>query len=776
MDVKSIYKHNEGHEHVDVPSTILEDVSVSMRQSALLEDISVVNSESMMSKSLPSSISSGPLLHTPPEKSPALGKWMSTWWAKPKRERPALPIPPKGADTPPSVHISGQSGHDAPEESEVTLRPEKVRRHRNSKSVFGSLGFSILNPPLPTVSKKSTPPGEEITSAGTSPNETDCAVSVRSVRSARSFVSSPIHSIPPTLPVPPQLSQSVELPEPDVASSMSPPQLKEEVLQQGASLQAIANATRVMTKDPASILADQGRETSELIAKLAMALVSNAREQGLVFREKARERRQPKLNSREIPVVRGVMDLPAHADVKSTLNKTLAAQATTSRKTRESRSGPSFTGQLFGPFVAEQQRRLSSAMEAVQKSAGIIPSNKAANSSQKANGDSPQIQQQSVQKPRSVPLDSIIPDTAKPPTQYLSKRYISLTSKDFKTSVQISSLASRYSIHREDLTSDPLTDRYGFLYDICQYDALLLMRAEECRNAAPACLTGVKIADRREEDDWSDDPESQKLTIDVVKGACDCEEEGLETERRARSVEMESSRSSRSQSMADEAGSPSLKRRSSVLSTRRRSGTVTSGAAPPSVRSSSSILTINYDSPKHICEKRIRHMLHQLTEIHDQQQENRKKAWDVFFKQRSKSRTKYQPTSNSMANNSGGAAAILGLGTEVDEEELTHNEGLIGLNDMGRSLSRDERRELERLLRNGVPLVYRSKIWLECSGALELMEPGTFNDLLNSQQADASVLAEIEKDVGRTMPLNVFFGGDGPGIDKLRRVLTAYSR
>ena len=56
------------------------------------------------------------------------------------------------------------------------------------------------------------------------------------------------------------------------------------------------------------------------------------------------------------------------------------------------------------------------------------------------------------------------------------------------------------------------------------------------------------------------------------------------------------------------------------------------------------------------------------------------------------------------------------------------------------------------------------------------MEPGTFKDLLNSQQLDASVLAEIEKDVGRTMPLNVFFGGDGPGIDKLRRVLTAYSR
>ena len=34
---------------------------------------------------------------------------------------------------------------------------------------------------------------------------------------------------------------------------------------------------------------------------------------------------------------------------------------------------------------------------------------------------------------------------------------------------------------------------------------------------------------------------------------------------------------------------------------------------------------------------------------------------------------------------------------------------------------------------------------------------------------------EIEKDVTRTMPLNVFFGGDGQRVDKLRAVLGAYS-
>ena len=38
------------------------------------------------------------------------------------------------------------------------------------------------------------------------------------------------------------------------------------------------------------------------------------------------------------------------------------------------------------------------------------------------------------------------------------------------------------------------------------------------------------------------------------------------------------------------------------------------------------------------------------------------------------------------------------------------------------------------------------------------------------------IVDEIEKDVGRTMPLIIFFGGDGAGVDKLRRVLIAYSR
>jgi hypothetical protein len=122
------------------------------------------------------------------------------------------------------------------------------------------------------------------------------------------------------------------------------------------------------------------------------------------------------------------------------------------------------------------------------------------------------------------------------------------------------------------------------------------------------------------------------------------------------------------------------------------------------------------------------------------------------------------------------SSAFHGLRTADEEEELLHTEGLIGFAQLGLSSSRDERREFDRLLRTGIPLVYRAKVWLECSGGLEMKEPGLFSDLLANVDHGDAMVKEIEKDVGRTMPLNIFYGGDGPGVQKLRRVLTVYSR
>jgi hypothetical protein len=164
-----------------------------------------------------------------------------------------------------------------------------------------------------------------------------------------------------------------------------------------------------------------------------------------------------------------------------------------------------------------------------------------------------------------------------------------------------------------------------------------------------------------------------------------------------------------------------------------------------------------------------------LRKIHDQRQTSRRKDWDAFVKQRSKVKSVKSHSTPAAAFVPSGAAAVLGLGTADEEEELSHSEGLIGFAQLGLS-NPDERKEFDRLVRSGIPLVYRSKVWLECTGGLEMKEPGLFQDLLADLDNHGAVIKEIEKDVGRTMPLNVFFGGDGAGIDKLRRVLTAYSR
>jgi hypothetical protein len=87
-------------------------------------------------------------------------------------------------------------------------------------------------------------------------------------------------------------------------------------------------------------------------------------------------------------------------------------------------------------------------------------------------------------------------------------------------------------------------------------------------------------------------------------------------------------------------------------------------------------------------------------------------------------------------------------------------------------------RDFKLLIMGGIPVKYRSKIWAECSGATELSRPGYFEELcaLGIDGLDQLSVQQIEMDIHRTMPNNVFFGGNGPGIGKLERVLIAFSR
>jgi len=263
------------------------------------------------------------------------------------------------------------------------------------------------------------------------------------------------------------------------------------------------------------------------------------------------------------------------------------------------------------------------------------------------------------------------------------------------------------------------------MYDVSQYDVLLLNRAKVCGNTVPACLTGVSIADQEEDNSWPGDEDVDgalvKDTISIVKDALSIVKDSC---------------------------------------TCNREPTIPPSMAP----STTSILSINSDTPRHACANTVRRLLNQLTEIHDQQQASQRKEWDSFIKQRSKVKSLKGTSAGGLLSSvatgtgaGGAAAAILGLGTACEEDELSHSEGLIGFAQLGLSSNRDERREFDRLVRNGIPLVYRSKVWMECSGALDLKEPGLFQDLLAQRDGPESVVGEIEKDVGRTMPLNIFF-------------------
>jgi hypothetical protein len=553
---------------------------------------------------------------------------------------------------------------------------------------------------------------------------------------------------------------------------------------QGASLRAIANATRVMTSDPGSILADQGRDTSQLIARLALELVRNARGQGVVFRERPKERKEPKSSEVQSDPDRAgptpIISLTNGADATVTLSRALGSQLDALRRNKSRpnmKSKSIITSPIFGSFRPQQQRKPS---DTVEKTPGMgYYETSSSNTGQNASTTNvlPAMSTVSRKPALSVPLESIIPATAKPPTQYLSRTYTPLTSRDFRFSLPF---ASRFTVYHDDKNQRPLTDAYGFMYDISQYDVLLLIRANECGNTAPACLTGVKIADREEDDSWPDEDDdddegsgSGKDVIEIVKGPCTCDGESSEVIGSPR-PSPNTPNTTDSQSV-----STGTKSRSSSKSRKRSSTTTSSAFASSVVTSVTSILSVTSGTPRHACANTVRKLLDQLNELHDQHQKAHRKEWDIFVRHRSKAKTpKSHPASSSVsvASGVGGAAAILGLGTACDDDELSHSEGLIGFAQLGLSANRDERREFDRLVRSGIPLAYRSKVWLECSGGLEMREPGVFRDLLAEAEGPGSVAGEIEKDVGRTMPLNVFFGGDGAGVDKLRRVLIAYSR
>lgn len=223
---------------------------------------------------------------------PSFGDWVGTWWVKPKGKSRAPPVPfspaednsESGKETPsitfPSDGIS--SAHSVPNTPNTATTKRKPTR-----SVFGTLGFSILNPGA----------SSSLSSLAAKNRRNMSVTDVSGVDERRNSLSTrSAHVSPSNSPLLSPTTLHSDLSRVASSSHLRSPVpsvvLPDEKPPQGSSLRAIIQATRVMTTDASSVLSDQGRETSPVIAQMAFELVRNAREGRLDFRERPKERKE----------------------------------------------------------------------------------------------------------------------------------------------------------------------------------------------------------------------------------------------------------------------------------------------------------------------------------------------------------------------------------------------------------------------------------------------------------------------------------------------------
>ncbi|KAL4779538.1 hypothetical protein BJX76DRAFT_340451 [Aspergillus varians] len=168
-------------------------------------------------------------------------------------------------------------------------------------------------------------------------------------------------------------------------------------------------------------------------------------------------------------------------------------------------------------------------------------------------------------------------------------------------------------------------------------------------------------------------------------------------------------------------------------------------------------------------------LLEQLTELHDLLQRERTVRWNEFLRKvRAERRKEGEAAAAAAAASDRPLKAV-----DMPEVSLADGEmvGISGLGNKGKA-GRAKWREFRGLVLGGIPVALRSKIWSECSGASSMRVPGYYDELvkgIGGTEPDASVVAQIDMDINRTLTDNVFFR-KGPGVAKLKEVLLAYSR
>lgn len=173
----------------------------------------------------------------------------------------------------------------------------------------------------------------------------------------------------------------------------------------------------------------------------------------------------------------------------------------------------------------------------------------------------------------------------------------------------------------------------------------------------------------------------------------------------------------------------------------------------------------------------VRILLQQLSEVHDGLQREKTVRWNDFLRKVRAERRREGEAANASAAEA--AAARFQKATAMMPEARVADGELIGVANWANKgkVGRAKWNEFNRLVLGGIPVLIRSKIWAECSGALNMRVPGYYDDLVNRAEADDNpeVAQQIRADINRTLTDNIFFR-KGPGVQKLNEVLLAYSR
>lgn len=173
----------------------------------------------------------------------------------------------------------------------------------------------------------------------------------------------------------------------------------------------------------------------------------------------------------------------------------------------------------------------------------------------------------------------------------------------------------------------------------------------------------------------------------------------------------------------------------------------------------------------------VRILLQQLSEVHDGLQREKTVRWNDFLRKVRAERRREGEAANASAAEA--AAARFQKATAMTPEARVADGELIGVANWANKgkVGRAKWNEFNRLVLGGIPVLIRSKIWAECSGALNMRVPGYYDDLVNRAELDDNpeVAQQIRADINRTLTDNIFFR-KGPGVQKLNEVLLAYSR